>query len=70
MNAMSTPAWQRQPSLCCLCRRSRKVVVKATILKSFYNPSMPLAPEMSFNLGRKTHKEYLEMKRESVLKKD
>ena len=43
---------------------------KATILKSFYNPSMPLAPEMSFNLGRKTHKEYLEMKRESVLKKD
>ena len=40
------------------------------MLQSVYNPNMALAPEMSFNLGRKTHKEYLEMKRESVLKKD
>ena len=40
------------------------------MLQSVYNPTLPLAPEMHFNLGRKTHKEYLEMKRESVLKKD
>ena len=40
---------------------------KTTILASFYNPASPLAPEMSFNMGKKTFKEYLKMKRgESV----
>ena len=43
---------------------------KPTILNSFYNPSSDLAPEMSFNLARKTHKEYLKMKRDSILKKE
>ena len=50
--------------------RFEKSMCKPTVLNSFYNPSMALAPEMSFNLARKTHKEYLKMKRDSILKKE
>jgi len=53
-----------------LLLKAEQIKCKTHVLSNFYNPEAALAPEMSFNLGRKTYKEYLEMKRKSTLKND